>query len=306
MQGMSHISVTALTAFILFLFSSLAALASDNNIEKIARLYAPVFLTEAKRYNIPIPINFDNDWSAENNVANYNLFLQLNPKFVRKPYSKDSKLHPTVYYELIETKNHYFLTYYLFFPFDAGDYHTFEPGHPTGGHNNDATSLMLLVDKKEKTYRLITQHHGKIERFAFQALRRYRRRPVVEITSGNHAIRALKRGELLKEERVKQRRNVFYYHHGEKGEKYKLLRIYDTIWPKRNYKILFGRFDGGMGMQFKGNHGPWAPWARTFVEKGLFEKAHWPEKTFFDPSDVFCGELLHNCSKGYLQNPYKQ
>src|SRR3990167_3156824 len=240
---------------------------TPQDLEAFARKYAPILLTEGKRYNIPTRADADGDWDASNNDSNYDKFLAGAREFIQKPYEKDAPYFPTLYYEAIVTSTHLFITYYLFFPHDAGDYHTFEPGDPRGGHNNDATSLMVVVPRSEKPFRVITQDHGRITSMSQTEIRLHGDRPVLEISSGNHALRGLKNGD------------------------------------------LFGGFDGETGVQFKGDHGPWAPWARPFTDSvpGMIGFAlGWRlAESFFDPANVLClsGE---ECSKGYLKNPYTQ
>lgn len=282
---------------------------TPQDLEAFARKYAPILLTEGKRYNIPTRADADGDWDASNNASNYDKFLAGAREFIQKPYEKDAPYFPTLYYEAIVTSTHLFITYYLFFPHDAGDYHTFEPGDPRGGHNNDATSLMVVVPRSEKPFRVITQDHGRITSMSQTEIRLHGDRPVLEISSGNHALRGLKNGEKIREEEPEARRQIFLYAHGEKGQEYKLLRVHETLWLQRKNGDLFGGFDGETGVQFKGDHGPWAPWARPFTDSvpGTIGFAlGWRlAESFFDPANVLClsGE---ECSKGYLKNPYTQ
>lgn len=283
---------------------------TSNPTLTIAQKYAPIFLTEAKRYNIPLQVDFDNDWEASNNSQNYNELLETNLNFIQEPYAGEAILEPTIYYELLETETHYYLTYFLFFPHDAGDYHTFEPGDPRGGHNNDATSLFMIVDKASDFFFLLTLHHEELNIHEKTATRLYDDRPMVELTSGNHSLNGMAADVFLSEEADEDRRNLFYYHHGEEGENYQLLRIYDTLWPERKNDAIFGKFFEGVGTQFKGEHAPWAPWSRPFVPNQALipeEERRTLAQSFFAPAALFCESFaISPCSLEYLENPYAE
>lgn len=281
-------------------------------VENIAGRYAPVFLTEAKRYNIPLAVDFDGDWKANNNNTNYDAFLNKFPTFVQNPYASGFSITPTVYYETIETKTHIFLTYYLFFPHDAGDYHTFESGNPRGGHNNDSTSMMVVASKDGNEVRVITQDSGIMASFPKSETRQYHGRPVLVLSSGNHTLRAMRSwGDRLPEELTEDRRKIFLYTHGEDGHKYQLVNIHVSLWPQRANKDLFDKFVRGIGVQLTGKNAPWAPWARSFSDPVVSKQDRGLAESFFDPFRVLVSGACHTipkdqCSGEYVVNPYSQ
>lgn len=80
--------------------------------QKIAEKYAPIFYQETssqeeyKSWDWILPLNFDQDWDLTNNIKNL------------KDLSKRSleKVPPVVYYALLETETHFFITYSIFHP----------------------------------------------------------------------------------------------------------------------------------------------------------------------------------------------
>lgn len=280
-------------------------------VESVAGKYAPVFLTEAKRYNIPLAVDFDGDWKTSNNNVNYDAFLGKFPTFVQNPYASGFPIKPTVYYETIETKTHIFLTYYLFFPHDAGDYHIFEPGDPRGGHNNDSTSMMVVVSKDGKEMRVITQDSGIMASFPKNETRQYLGHPMLVLSSGNHTLRTMRSwGDKLPEELTEDRRKIFLYSHGEDGNKYQLVNIHDSLWQQRTNKDLFDKFVRGIGVQLTGKNAPWAPWARSFSDPMVSKQDRGLAESFFDPFKVLLSGACHaipkdQCSGEYVVNPYR-
>lgn len=228
----------------------------------MAAQFAPVFLTEAKRDNIPLAINFDGDWIAANNAEHF----------------KVSLLKPSVYYELLETKTHLFLTYFLFFPFAAeGE-----------GPDNPTASLMMIVEKSDHFFNLITFRKEIAQRYSMEELELYQERPLIKLAGSDHTLHPVKKGGALEKE---------LYHFGGSGQAYDLLRILDTLWPQRKNRDLFETFEGNIGTRFQGPSAPFAPWGLSL-------------EAFADPAGVFlpifCNDGVSECSDEYVENPYLQ
>ncbi|MBI4418461.1 MAG: hypothetical protein HY563_06760 [Ignavibacteriales bacterium] len=110
----------------------------------IALRYAPYIYHathETKgRQDIITNIDFDGDLIGENNWENFELY----------------ELKPTVYYAVLETWSHYFISYHLFHPRDWAGF-TFYV-HDT--HENDGENLQVVVRKSDgRVVLLWTQAH---------------------------------------------------------------------------------------------------------------------------------------------------
>lgn len=110
----------------------------------IALRYAP-FIYHATdlsggRQDIVSNIDFDGDLRGDNNWENFDHF----------------HLKPTVYYAVLETETHYFISYHLFHPRDWNHF-TFYL-HDT--HENDGENLQIVVSKQNQRVVLLwTQAH---------------------------------------------------------------------------------------------------------------------------------------------------
>jgi hypothetical protein len=105
-------------------------LVTDAHLE-LARAYAPVIFhamdAEGWRQDLPTRVDFDGTLRGDDNWETFSRF----------------ELPPVVYYAVLETKSHWFLSYHLFHPRD------WEPVrlgvHDT--HENDGENLQVVVDK---------------------------------------------------------------------------------------------------------------------------------------------------------------
>ncbi len=102
----------------------------DRHLE-VARRYAPIVLQETHprrgREDLPSNLDFDGDLVGRNNWEAFERF----------------RLLPTVYYALLETETHLFLTYHLF---HARDWSPFPLGLQDT-HENDGENLQVVVEK---------------------------------------------------------------------------------------------------------------------------------------------------------------
>jgi hypothetical protein len=118
--------------------------AINDSRARIAHAYAPYILHAVHpkhgRQDLPTRVDFDGDMRGDNNWENFERF----------------DLPPTVYYALLETESHYFLTYHLFHP---RDWSWIRIGvHLT--HENDGENLQIVVDKSSgRVVLLFTQAH---------------------------------------------------------------------------------------------------------------------------------------------------
>jgi hypothetical protein len=115
----------------------------DAKLE-LARRFAPFVYHEFHptlgRQDVPAPVDFDGDLDGENDWETFARF----------------ELLPTVYYAVLETETHWFLTYHLFHP---RDWTRFDLGlHMT--HENDGENLQIVVAKaSDEPVLLFAQAH---------------------------------------------------------------------------------------------------------------------------------------------------
>ncbi len=115
-----------------------------DHYHSIARRFAPFIYhaTDSKggRQDIISNIDFDGDLVGNNNWENFDRY----------------RLRPTVYYAVLETNTHYFISYHLFHPRDWNHF-TFYL-HDT--HENDGENLQVVVRKKDNAVVILwTQAH---------------------------------------------------------------------------------------------------------------------------------------------------
>lgn len=277
--------------------------------------YSPVFISDRYKdnslqecpYNIPTQVSFDGDWNPLNNEENYESILS----------SSSSASAPlkiaSIYYEEISSSTHIFLTYYLFYPHDAGDGCAYSEPTDAGGHQNDASSLMLILrHDKDGTFidRIMTMDNGLVTVKTPDEVKMIRGRPVIVIKNGTHQMTALDNSAGLPDADS-------YYRFGMETP-YSLEPIFTSIWLQKENEELFCLFSGNVGIRYceeenktKGRGTPpWAPWAREFkptvtAQEELL-KTLGLAQSFFDPIKAF-GSLYANdryYSSQYIYNPY--
>jgi hypothetical protein len=110
----------------------------------IVELYAPIVYAATDkrvgRQDIISNIDFDGDLTGNNNWKNFDRFV----------------LKPTVYYAMLETESHYFISYHLFHPRDWNHF-TFWLNDT---HENDGENFQVVVRKSDgRVVLLWTQAH---------------------------------------------------------------------------------------------------------------------------------------------------
>jgi hypothetical protein len=123
-------TVSFLTLICLGLFQ--AVLANSRDYKAVAEYFAPAVFQQTGKFpigDIPTRYDFDGDFYADNNWDNL-------VKFDIKPY---------VYYEVIETKTHFFITYGFFRPRDfSNNFFCFK----MFCHENDLEGTQIAVRKE--------------------------------------------------------------------------------------------------------------------------------------------------------------
>jgi len=86
------------------------------------------------QYDVPLAANYDGDWDVSNNMTNLGGEL--------------TTVTPTIYWDVIETRTHYFLTYGFYWPKSATN--------ETSYVANDTAALQVVIRKFGKVPELIT------------------------------------------------------------------------------------------------------------------------------------------------------
>ncbi|MFK4302017.1 MULTISPECIES: hypothetical protein [unclassified Paenibacillus] len=129
-----------------------AAGLSASEQSRLVEYWSPVLYQDVGNNpegDIPIPVNFDGDWSGLNNWDNIG------------KYAKGSSLplKPSVYWSVVESDTHYFIGYDLF-------YATHDPRGTLGDHENDMEGMMFTIRKPgtaKKDGTRVTNPNGELE-----------------------------------------------------------------------------------------------------------------------------------------------
>lgn len=132
-----------------------ASVALSLNAEEQAELasfWSPILYQDvgsAPQEDIPIPVNFDGDWSALNSWNNIG------------KYAKGSSLplNPATYWSVVESETHYFISYNLF-------YAAHNPQGTLGDHENDMEGMMFTIRKPgtaKENGSVVTNPKGELE-----------------------------------------------------------------------------------------------------------------------------------------------
>ena len=103
------------------------------SIEKVAFQYAPVLFQavndQKPRWDYICRVDFDGDWDALNNSNNIQ--------------AKNAMFDAAIYYSVIESKTHFYITYSIFHALDWG----FSGGLVRKWYENDIKNLQVVVEK---------------------------------------------------------------------------------------------------------------------------------------------------------------
>ncbi|WBW94756.1 hypothetical protein [Oceanirhabdus sp. W0125-5] len=128
--------------------------------------------------DIPMKLNFDNDWKGCNNWENLTIKNQSNKGYDYKAYT---------YYSVVETESDYYIIYSLFHPRDEAN-----QAGSIDKHENDIESIILNIKKNNSDKgvfnAMITQSHGWWNYYKKEELSFHKNKPKVWVDSGGHAI----------------------------------------------------------------------------------------------------------------------
>lgn len=240
--------------FVMMLFEASAASRDESpNYSQLAEFYAPVIFQDAHSEILDYitKFDFDGDWNGSNNWANAYLF----------------DLPGYVYYAVIESEHHYFITYTFFHPRD----YTGQPMEgfaPKVEHENDMEGCTLLVEKNGSRWGepllLQTLAHDKFYRYASSLSDRvhrgrgdlhgslvfletdseeHRKAPAIFIEAEGHGVKAAS-AEVLSDDYLHP--GIVYRYSGRPAEvpqnnrdndvSYELVPMEQTLWNRR-YEI---------------------------------------------------------------------
>jgi hypothetical protein len=313
----------ALSLFVaLFLGAAGLAAAADANHRRLAEHYAPVVYQESRSTVLDFiaKFDYDGDWKGDNNWRNAYLF----------------DLSGHVYYSVIESTNHYFITYAFYHPRDytARPYEGFAPKTE---HENDMEGCTITIEKDGtpfgKVVLLETLAHDVFFKYDNRDNRRVSNgslkldgsmtfvdgRPAVYIEAEGHGVKAASRSVVASGPNFP---GIVYRYAGkaavpesnrDPNATYDLVSIEDTLWAQR-FEVgslfccadTYAMNDGGsarLGSAFNGPIGGCAakpPWGWDQASDKI-AKGDW----FRDPLKAYPTQLrIQNFSGSYVHNPY--
>jgi hypothetical protein len=313
----------ALSLFLaLLLAAATAAAAADANHRRLAEHYAPVIFQESRSTVLDYITGFDydGDWKGDNNWRNAYLY----------------DLAGRVYYGVIESTNHYFITYAFYHPRDytARPYEGFAPKTE---HENDMEGLTITVEKDGSPFGKIvlleTLAHDVFFKYENRDNRRVAAgalkldgamtfvdgRPAVFVEAEGHGVKAASRSVAGS---VDSFAGIVYRYTGQAAvpqsnrdpkATYDLVSIEDTLWARRfdvgemfccaDPYVMNGGSTVSVGSAFNGPIGgcaakpPWG-WDQANDKIG---KGDW----FRDPLKAYPTQLrIQNFTGSYVHNPY--
>jgi hypothetical protein len=301
--------------------SSLAA-AADAKQRQIAEHYAPVVFQETRSTVLDFITSFDydGDWKGDNNWRNAYLY----------------DLPGRVYYAVIESTNHYFITYAFY---HARDYtaRPYEGFAPKAEHENDLEGMTLTVEKDGspfgKVLLLETLAHDIFYKYDNRDNRKVSNgalkldgsivfvdgRPAIYVEAEGHGVKAASRQVVGSGSEFP---GIVYRYTGkaavpesnrDPNATYDLVSIEDTLWARRfdvgstfccaDSYVMNGGASESVGSAFNGPIGGCAakpPWGWDQASDKI-AKGDW----FRDPLKAYPTQIkIQNFTGSYVHNPY--
>ena len=296
--------------------------AADANHRRLAEHYAPVVFQESRSTVLDFitRFDFDGDWKGDNNWRNAYLF----------------DLTGNVYYSVIESTNHYFITYAFYHPRDytARPYEGFAPKTE---HENDMEGCTITIEKDGtpfgKVVLLETLAHDVFFKYENRDNRRVAAggskidgsiqflegRPAVYVEAEGHGVKAASRQHVASRDSFP---GIIYRYTGtasvpgsnrDPNATYDLVAIEDTLWAHRfdvgsafccaDSYTMNGGATASVGSAFNGPIGGCAakpPWGWDQANDKI-AKGDW----FRDPLKAYPTQLrIQNFAGTYVHNPY--
>ena len=315
----------ALSLFLaLFLGAAGVAAGADANHRRLAEHYAPVVFQESRStvLDFVTKFDYDGDWKGDNNWRNAYLY----------------DLTGHVYYSVIESTSHYFITYAFYHPRDytARPYEGFAPKTE---HENDMEGCTITIEKDGspfgKAMLLETLAHDVFFKYDNRDNRRVSNgslkldgsmtfmdgRPAVYIEAEGHGVKAASRAVVASRASFP---GIVYRYTGtasvpesnrDPNATYDLVSIEDTLWARRfdvgstfccaDTYTMSGGASASVGSAFNGPIGGCAakpPWGWDQASDKI-AKGDW----FRDPLKAYPTQLrIQNFTGTYVHNPYLQ
>jgi hypothetical protein len=313
----------ALSLFLALLFgvAGLAA-GADAKHRELAEHYAPVVFQESRSTVLDFITSFDydGDWKGDNNWRNAYLF----------------DLSGRVYYGVIESTSHYFITYAFY---HARDYtaRPYEGFAPKTEHENDLEGLTLTVEKDGSAfgkvvlletlahdifYKYENRDNRKVSNGALKldgAMTFVDGRPAIFVEAEGHGVKAASRSVV---ESGGSFAGIVYRYTGkaavpesnrDPNATYDLVSIEDTLWAHRfdigttfccaDSYVMNGGTSESVGSALNGPIGGCAakpPWGWDQASDRI-AKGDW----FRDPLKAYATQLrIQNFTGAYVHNPY--
>ena len=298
------------------------ASAADANHRRLAEHYAPVVFQESRSTVLDFitKFDYDGDWKGDNNWRNAYLF----------------DLTGHVYYSVIESTSHYFITYAFYHPRDytARPYEGFAPKTE---HENDMEGCTITIEKDGtpfgKVVLLETLAHDVFFKYENRDNRRVAAggskidgsiqflegRPAVYVEAEGHGVKAASRQHVASRDSFP---GIIYRYTGtasvpgsnrDPNATYDLVAIEDTLWAHRfdvgsafccaDSYTMNGGATASVGSAFNGPIGGCAakpPWGWDQANDKI-AKGDW----FRDPLKAYPTQLrIQNFAGTYVHNPY--
>jgi hypothetical protein len=296
--------------------------AADANHRRLAEHYAPVVFQESRSTVLDFITSFDydGDWKGDNNWRNAYLF----------------DLPGRAYYAVIESTNHFFITYAFY---HARDYtaRPYEGFAPKTEHENDLEGMTLTIEKDGSAfgkvvlletlahdifYKYDNRDNRKVEAGSLKldgSMTFVDGRPAVYIEAEGHGVKAASRSTTNSASSFP---GIIYRYTGkaavpesnrDPNATYDLVSIEDTLWAHRfdvgstfccaDSYVMNGGASASIGSAFNGPIGGCAakpPWGWDQASDRI-TKGDW----FRDPLKAYPTQIrIQNFTGTYVHNPY--
>ncbi len=252
---------------ILLLFSSILL---AQKYEAIALHYAPIHIQNVckkgknslqGKSDQLAACNFDGDWDATNNWENL----------------ETHEIKPVVYYAVVESPSHYFITYAYFHPRDW----TRTPFTKIGQHENDLEGAVYFIKKDTtdfgKLEGIVTVFHHQL---IYNSASKFEKNKLFEEDKYFTIQQAKGHGCKLAKDIIRKERAVIYFPTSVNFHKrkflnqtvtsYELINLFapNELWSQRSNFLFFEKDQTIKGNNGKGANPPWL-WQSTKWEKVL-------------------------------------
>ncbi len=254
-----------------FVYFFILSICSAQNYEDIALHYAPIHIQNVckkgknslqSKSDQLASCNFDGDWDATNNWENL----------------ETHDIKPVVYYSVVESPSHYFITYAYFHPRDW----TRTPFTKIGQHENDLEGAVYFIKKDTtefgKLEAIVTVFHNQL---IYNAASKFEKYKIFEDEDKYFTIQQA-RGhgcKITKEIKIKEKALIYFppdvtLHKrkflNQTVTSCELINLFgpNELWSQRSNFLFFEKDQTIKGNNGKGANPPWL-WQSTKWKKVL-------------------------------------